>query len=102
MALPAVQDQQLAAALGRSESLGGLLQRVHESKARLDAVSGLLPAGLRAAVRAGPLDEAGWQLLADHNAAAAKLRQLLPLLTQTLAAAGWAERAIRVKVLPRV
>ncbi len=101
MALSTVHDQQLAAALGRNESLSGLLQRVRESKARLDAVGAVLSPGLRAAVRAGPLDETGWVLLADHNAAAAKLRQMLPLLTQTLAAGGWAERPIRVKVLPR-
>lgn len=101
MPLPAVKDQQLATALSRSEALGGLLQRVAESRARLETIASLLPAGLRAGTRAGPLDDAGWVLLVDHNAGAAKLRQLLPLLTQTLSAAGWAERPIRVKVLPR-
>ena len=101
MPLPAIDEQQLAAALNRSEPLGGLLQRVAESRARLAAVAGLLPEGLRGSTRAGPLDDTDWVLLVDHNAGAAKLRQLLPLLAQTLAAAGWAERPIRVRVLPR-
>ena len=97
----AVRDQQLAAALQRSETLGNLLQRLRESRSRLDAVGPLLSAGLRAGVRAGPLDDQAWVLLADNNAVAAKLRQLLPQLAQTLTAAGWAERVLKVKVLPR-
>ena len=92
MPLPAVQDQQLAAALGRSESLSSLLQKVRGSQARLQALTGLLPPALRGSIRAGPLDDTGWVLLVDHNAAAAKLRQMLPLLTASVAAAGGAER----------
>lgn len=101
MPLPAVHDQQLASALKRSETLGSLLQRVHESRARLQALAGLLPPALLGSVRAGPLDDTGWVLLVDHNAAAAKLRQMLPLLSDALTTAGWAERTIKIKVLPR-
>jgi hypothetical protein len=101
MPLPAVQDQQLATALNRNESLGSLLQKVRESQSRLQALGGLLPAALAGSVRAGPIDDTHWVLLVDHNAAAAKLRQMLPLLAETLQAAGWAERTIRIKVLPR-
>ena len=91
----------LAAALDRSEPLGGLLQRVRESRARLDAVAGLLPGPLRAGIRPGPLDGEAWVLLVDNAASAAKLRQLLPALEQALKARGWAEPPLRIKVLPR-
>ncbi|HLL20400.1 MAG TPA: DciA family protein [Rubrivivax sp.] len=101
MPLPAVQDQQLAAALSRSESLGSLLQKVRESQLRLQALADLLPTALAGSIRAGPVDDTQWVLLVDHNAAAAKLRQMLPTLTEALTAAGWAERTIRIKVLPR-
>ncbi len=88
-------------ALARSEPLGRLLQRLRESQARFDAVRGVLPAGLRDCVRPGPLDDEGWALLADHGAAAAKLRQLLPRLELALRAKGWQGTAIRVRVQPR-
>jgi len=41
-----------------------------------------LPPNLREDVRPGHVDTDGWTLLAAHNAAAAKLRQLLPHLQQ--------------------
>ena len=85
-------------ALGRSEPLAGLMQRLRESQARFDAVSGLLAAPLRAAVRPGPLDDQGWTLLAANAAAAAKLRQHLPALAEALAAKGWQGTPITVHV----
>jgi hypothetical protein len=91
----------LATALGRSEPLTGLLQRVHESKARYATVQGLLPAGLRETVRPGPLDDSAWVLLVGNAAAAAKVRQLLPALEAALKDRGWAGPAIKIKVLPR-
>jgi hypothetical protein len=91
----------LATALDRSEPLTGLLQRVRVSKARLDAVAGLLPPALRAGIRSGPLDDESWQLLVDNAAVAAKLRQMLPALEAELQAKGWSKPPIRIKVLPR-
>ena len=91
----------LATALDRSEPLGGLLQRVRESQARLQALSSLMPPPLRAGVRAGPLDEQAWQLLVDNAASAAKLRQMLPVLEAELRAHGWTQPPIKIKVLPR-
>lgn len=91
----------LARALDASEPLAGLLQRMQGSQARLAAISPLLPASLHDEVRAGPLDEAAWVLLVGHAAAAAKLRQLLPVLTAALLAAGWPAPPIKIKVLPR-
>lgn len=88
----------LGSALDRSEPLARLLQRLQESRARYDAISALLPPGLRAAVRPGPVDDEGWSLLVDHGAAAAKLRQLLPRLEQVLRERGWQGTPIRVRV----
>lgn len=88
----------LDAALTHNESLASLLKRVHESNARLEAVRAVLPAGVAAGVKAGPLDTEGWTLLARGGATAAKLRQCLPRVQQALKARGWPEVAIRVKV----
>lgn len=84
-----------------STALAGLLARVRESEARLQVIRAVLPQGLAEALRAGPLDDEGWCLLVDHAAAAAKLRQCLPTITDALAAAGWTGPAIKVKVRPR-
>jgi hypothetical protein len=86
-------------ALADNAALARLSERLRESNARFETVRGLLPEGLRAAVKPGPLDEEGWSLLAANAAVAAKLRQLLPRLRHELTAAGWPERPIRLKVL---
>lgn len=91
----------IATALDRNDALTGLLQRVQGSRARLEAVAGLLPPALRADIRAGPLDDTRWVLLVPNAAAAAKLRQLLPTLDGALASAGFNGPAVRIKVLPR-
>jgi hypothetical protein len=88
----------LADALSHSAPLASLLARIEASRARLDTVRAALPEGLADHVRAGPLDDAGWTLLVGSGGAAAKLRQCLPGLRQALAARGWAEVEIRVKV----
>ena len=88
----------IASALAHSDTLADLLRRVDASRRRLAAVTELLPPPLRPAVRAGPLDDAHWTLLADDPAAAAKLRQLKPALEAALQAAGWPTVALRVKV----
>ncbi len=90
----------LADALDRSEPLGLLLRRLHQARTLFEALAPLLPAGLRADVRPGPVDGDTWTLLAAHNPAAAKLRQLLPLLLQRLQETGWEGSAIRVRVQP--
>ncbi len=94
-------NQTLGAALGRSEPLAGLMQRLRESQARFAAIAGLLPPPLRAAVTPGPLDESAWVLLAANAAAAAKLRQMLPALQEALQAQGWQGPELKVKVQAR-
>jgi hypothetical protein len=90
----------LSGALAGNETLGALLQRVQASRERLAAVAPLLPPGLAAEVRAGPLDDASWTLLVGHAAAAAKLRQLLPALHGALSERGLAPLEIKVRVQP--
>lgn len=84
--------------LGADATLGRLLERLRESQARLAVVHTVLPPAMRAHVKAGVLDESGWNLLAPNGAVAAKLRQSLPLMAQVLAEQGWQPTAIRVKV----
>ncbi len=82
-------------------ALADLLARVRQSQERLAAIQPLLPEGLAGVLRAGPLDDKSWVLLADHAAAAAKLRHCLPRIEEALAAAGWPEPRVVVKVRPR-
>jgi hypothetical protein len=91
----------LGDAMGRSTPLARLLLQARQSRERFAVVSALLPPGLREAVRPGPLDDEGWQLLAAHGAAAAKLRQLLPRLEQAVLDHGWPAAPIKVRVLPK-
>jgi hypothetical protein len=92
-------QQRLRDALAGESSLAGLLRRLEESRARLASAGCALPAELAALVQAGPLDDTAWVLLVPHNAAAAKLRHALPEVAAAVAAAGFAPREIKVKVM---
>ncbi len=88
----------LADALDGSTALGGLLQRVQASEQRLADARTALPPGLAAHLKAGPLDDNSWTLLASSGGAAAKLRQCLPAVQQRLRDRGWPDLPVRVKV----
>jgi hypothetical protein len=88
----------LQQAAEESPTLAALAQLARESSERLQAVQSLIPVALRPAVKAGPIEGTQWCLLVQGNAAAAKLRQLLPMLTGRLREQGWAVEAIRLKV----
>jgi hypothetical protein len=100
--LPRPSSVPLARPLGDSlagdDGLSSLLARVRASQARLDALADVLPGLLRQHLRAGPLDDDGWTILAANSAVASKLRHLLPTLAETLVAKGWQATSIRVKV----
>jgi hypothetical protein len=81
-----------------SPTLARLAQLARESGERLKAVEPLIPPSLRAAVRPGPIDGTTWCLLVDSNAAAAKLRQVLPALQSQLSRRGVEVTAIRLRV----
>jgi hypothetical protein len=95
---PAQYHVPLGAALRGNEALTGLLQRLRQSQARLDAVLPLLPPPLQASVRPGPLDDTAWSLLVPNAAVAAKLRQCLPRLQEHLGAQGWPPVEIRLRI----
>jgi hypothetical protein len=63
------------------------------------SIEGLIPQGIRPSIKPGPLDGEGWCLLLSSNAAAAKIRQLLPLLQVRLVDEGWKVTSIRLKIL---
>ena len=81
-----------------SPTLARLAQLARESGERLQAVESLIPAPLRPRVRPGPIEGTSWCLLVDGSAAAAKLRQLLPLMLSRLNNRGWQVTAIRLKL----
>ena len=81
-----------------SPTLAKLAQLARESGERLKAVEQLIPTSLRSAVKPGPIDGPDWCLLVDSNAAAAKLRQVIPALVAHLCARGWQVNSIRLKV----
>ena len=88
-------------AAGESPTLARLVDRVHASSQRLQAIRPLLPVPLRTAVQAGPIDEGQWCLLASSNAVAAKLRQFVPTLQMHLEKHGLPVTGIRIKVQGR-
>ena len=85
-------------ALQQSAPLVRLRELMRDSNARFDAIRSSLPAAMAAHIRPGPVDDAGWSLLAANASVAAKLRQLQPRLEAVLRERGWQVSAIRVKV----
>jgi hypothetical protein len=92
------QSITLQQAFQDAPSLARLSELSADSVARLKAIETLIPAALRPALKAGPIDGAVWCLIVGNNAAAAKVRQLLPALQAHLRSKGWAVDSIRLKV----
>ena len=82
----------------QAPALAALQSRLQASTQHLHAVLSLIPDSLRDHVRAGPLDDRGWCLMVPNQAAAAKLRQLLPDLLARLQQRGWPVQTIRLAV----
>jgi hypothetical protein len=95
---PGPHTRPITEALTASSTLAQLLERLREAEARMVTVRQTLPPPLRAHVRAGVLDETGWNLLVPNGAVAAKLRQCLPAIEQALVERGWKPTSLRVKV----
>lgn len=92
------QPVPLHEAAEQAPTLAKLASLARESAERLRAVEHAIPPALRPSVRPGPIDGTAWCLLVDSSAAAAKLRQLLPVLQEQLGRRGWEVTAIRLKV----
>ena len=91
----AVTLQQAADA---SPMLAQLAALTRESSKRLKAVESLVPPALRPALQAGPIEGTTWCIVVKSNAAAAKLRQLLPAMQAHLRSKGWQVNVIRLKI----
>ncbi|VWX58021.1 putative Zn-ribbon-containing RNA-binding protein [Burkholderiales bacterium 8X] len=91
----------LQQAADESPTLASLAARVRETNERMQAIQELIPREMHGLVRAGPVDEGTWCLLVQGNSAAAKLRQLLPMLQSRLVARGWESTKLRIKVQVR-
>jgi len=88
----------LQQAVEQSPTLASLAAMTRDTNERLKALERFIPAELRDAIQAGPVSETDWCLLVRGNAAAAKLRQLLPTLQAQLKTKGWTVSTIRIKV----
>ncbi len=88
-------------AVQRAPSLAGLAQLARRSAQCLQLVTPLIPAPMRSAIQAGPLDAGQWCLLAANSAVAAKLRQLAPALAAHLRTHGQEVQEIRIKIVMR-
>ncbi len=86
-------------AAGNSPSLARLTGSSGNPATGSKPIESLLPEALRPAVQAGPIDGETWCLLVSGNAAAAKIRQLLPLIQARLIGKGWKVTSIRLKIL---
>lgn len=81
-----------------SPTLAKLTELSRDSVARLKAIEALIPSPLRSCIKAGPIEGTAWCLLLENNAAAAKVRQLLPAMAAHLRVKGWDVESIRLKV----
>jgi hypothetical protein len=88
----------LLQATQESPTLARLAELSRDSVARLKAVEPMIPAVLRPAIKAGPIDGPNWCLIVNSNAAAAKIRQLLPAMEAHLRTKGWQVSSIRLRV----
>lgn len=85
-----------------SPTLAKLIDLSRESNAMLQFIQPLIPSTLRLAIHAGPIETKDngttWCLVVEGNAAAAKLRQLLPKFQAHLLSKGKQIAEIRLKV----
>lgn len=88
-------------ATAASPTLAALAERARDAGERLRAVEDLIPRELRAGVQAGPAEGDEWCVLVGSAAAAAKLRQMVPMLVGRLRMRGWHVSTLRIKVRSR-
>jgi hypothetical protein len=84
-------------AIAESNTLAHLLGRMTLSSACLNAVLQRIPLSLHTSMAAGPFCDGQWCLLVTNASAVAKLKQLEPLMLETLRAKGFEVQSIRFK-----
>ena len=88
-------------AIEHSDTLSSMLNLQRRSATYLKTIETILPPGFSEQLLAGPIEDDAWCLLVKHNAAAAKLRQLLPAVSAHLRSHGHNVQKIRIKVMTR-
>ena len=84
-----------------SPTFARLAVLTQDSSNRRKAVIPLIPPMLRVSLQAGPIEGDSWCVIVKNNAAAAKVRQLLPAMAAHLRTKGWDVSTIRIKVQTR-
>jgi hypothetical protein len=98
---PRSLGQTVAQTLAGDGTLAGLLAQHRRSVGCHERLVTLLPEGLRALTRPGPIDGDTWTMLVESTAASAKLRQMLPTLEDALRRHDVRLLHVRLKVSPR-
>jgi len=88
-------------AIEQSDTLSSMLGLQRRSMLYLSTISSVLPPGLQEQLLAGPIEDDVWCVLVKHNAAAAKLRQLLPSICAHLRSQGHNVQQVRIKIMSR-
>ncbi len=97
-AFMSTSSKRIADAVNDAPELRLLSQRISLGRQRLACVAQVLPASLTSQLNSGGCDEQSWCILVPNSAVAAKLRQLLPILTQALEHAEGRSIEIRLRV----
>ncbi len=98
---PPLNQTSVIHAIEHSDTLSGMLGLHRRSTLYLSTISSMLPPGLHEQLLAGPIEDDVWCVLVKHNAAAAKLRQLLPSICAHLRSQGHNVQQIRIKIMSR-
>jgi hypothetical protein len=91
----------IVAAVQQQPTLARMVQQQHASEALWQSTQACVPVAMRGAVRAGPLQEGSWCLIAANSAVAAKLRQLQPFILNAAQQQGHGDLRLRITLAGR-
>jgi hypothetical protein len=92
------RSKTLIQAMQSTPTLANLAAIAAESARWLKVIQPLLPIAMRSSVKAGPIANTEWCLIAANSAVSSKLRQLSPSLAAHLRSQGCEVSSIRVRV----
>ena len=99
--VPTPKHSSVMDAIEHSDTLSSMLSLQRRSMTFLKTIESILPPGLSDQLLAGPIEDDVWCVLVKHNAAAAKLRQLLPAIAAQLRSKGHNIQQVRMKLMSR-